>query len=177
MSGGRFDWLAELGGAGALATAGAYAAFKIAPSLALPPASAMLAGGAGFLGAGLLVMKAVGSGSRVHSLPALAIAPIEAALDDERIFDAPDEEPLLLEDIIDDAALLLEDALPATNDDSRVVQLFAHPAMPTPGQLKDRIDRHLAGTPMADLQMSRAAAPDATEALYAALDELKRSLR
>jgi hypothetical protein len=41
--------------------------------------------------------------------------------------------------------------------------------MPTPGELSDRIDRHLEREP--------AAAPDASQALHDALAELRRSLR
>jgi hypothetical protein len=43
--------------------------------------------------------------------------------------------------------------------------------MPTPGQLKARIDRHLEGGGPAE------ASPDASQALYDALAELRRSLR
>ena len=71
--------------------------------------------------------------------------------------------------------MLLVDALQKAEPDSRVVQLFARQSMPTPGQLKDRIDRHLAGTPRQPLPI--VPAPDASQALYAALNELKRSLR
>ena len=69
------------------------------------------------------------------------------------------------------AELLLDDPLPAADPDSRVVQLFADGRMPTAGQLKHRIDRHLAdgarpGTPS-----------DASDALSEALAALRRSLR
>jgi hypothetical protein len=66
-------------------------------------------------------------------------------------------------------SLLLDDALAAPDPDSRVVRLFDAAAMPTPGELKARIDRHLAGPP--------AAPPDASQALFDALADLRRSLR
>jgi len=67
--------------------------------------------------------------------------------------------------------LLLDDILAQLGPDSRVVRLFDPDAMPTPGQLKSRIDRHLEpahGPPEL---------PDAGQALHDALDELRRSIR
>ena len=67
--------------------------------------------------------------------------------------------------------LMLDDVLAEIAPDSRVVRLFDRKAMPTPGQLKSRIDRHVVnGAPPA-------APSDASEALSAALAELRRSLR
>jgi len=68
-------------------------------------------------------------------------------------------------------ALVLDDALAEMSPDSRVVQLFDRSAMPTPAQLRARIDRHLAGG------ASNETTPDASEALFAALADLRRSLR
>lgn len=67
-----------------------------------------------------------------------------------------DEEPLVLDDILGELA-----------PDSRVVRLFDPAAMPTPGQLNARIERHLVGD----------GPPDASQALHDALAELRRSLR
>jgi hypothetical protein len=64
--------------------------------------------------------------------------------------------------------LLLDDILAELGPDSRVVRLFDREAMPTPGQLKSRIDRHL--EPGEE-------APDAGQALHAALADLRRSIR
>jgi hypothetical protein len=115
---------------------------------------------------------------RRHVLPEFALDRVEA---DELLLDVVYDEPLLLDHVFEeeDDALLLEDALPKAEPESRVVRLFAHPPMLTPGQLKDRIDRHLAGGPPTSAALSRISPPqvDASEALYAALDELKRSLR
>lgn len=68
------------------------------------------------------------------------------------------EEPLVLDDILDQLS-----------PDSRVVRLFDPAAMPTPAQLKSRIDRHLDG--------AAPEAPDASQALHDALAELRRSIR
>ena len=68
-------------------------------------------------------------------------------------------------------ALVLDDILDQLSPDSRVVQLFDPAAMPTPAQLKSRIDRHLDG---AEPEWQ---APDASQALHEALAELRRSIR
>lgn len=68
--------------------------------------------------------------------------------------------------------LLLDDVLAQLGPDSRVVRLFDPAAMPTPGELRARIDRHL------DSSVARTAPPpDASQALHDALAELRRSLR
>jgi hypothetical protein len=67
--------------------------------------------------------------------------------------------------------LLLDDVLREIGPDARVVRLFDRKAMPTPGELKSRIDDHVG-------QASATAAPvDASQALSDALAELRRSLR
>jgi hypothetical protein len=65
--------------------------------------------------------------------------------------------------------LVLDDILAALNPDSRVVRLFERDAMPTPGQLQGRIERHLEGGASARSQ-------DASQALHDALADLRRSL-
>jgi len=67
--------------------------------------------------------------------------------------------------------LLLDDILAEIGPNSRVVRLFDPATMPTPGQLNARIVRHL------NDGASPAAPPDASQALYDALAELRRSLR
>jgi hypothetical protein len=166
----RFDWLAEIGGAWALAIAGGYAAWKAAPSLALPGPAAMTVSGFAAFALGLLAMWAVPADPRVHRLAGFTVTPVEP---DELLLDTPAEEPLLLEDLADDA-LLLVDRLDQPAPDSRVVQLFASAAALTPGELKDRIDRHLAGTAGHFPDPEQRA--DASRALYAALAELRRSV-
>lgn len=67
--------------------------------------------------------------------------------------------------------LELDDILAGLAPDSRVVRLFDPSAMPTPGQLKARIDRHIDRAPAAT------GTADASQALSDALAELRRSLR
>jgi len=70
------------------------------------------------------------------------------------------EEPLWLDDIV--AKL---------SSDSRVVRLFDPATMPTPGQLKSRIDEHL------DQEATPEQHAEGVQALHDALAELRRSLR
>jgi hypothetical protein len=67
--------------------------------------------------------------------------------------------------------LVLNDILAELGPDSRVVRLFDRKTMPTPGQLKSRIDDHLGQG------SAPAGASDASQALADALAELRRSLR
>ena len=75
-----------------------------------------------------------------------------------------------------EAELLLDDVLAELSPDSRVVRLFDAAAMPTPGELQARIERHLGS-----LRGPAAPPPigdhDASQALHEALAELRRSLR
>lgn len=84
---------------------------------------------------------------------------------------------LLLTEVLDvgealeqvEQALVLEDALPAIAPDSRVVRLFDRAAMPSAAELRSRVDRRLRDA-------RRQGPADDSDALYAALDELRRSL-
>ena len=145
----RLDWLAEAAGASALALAVGFAGLKAAPSLgAGTPAVGLVAGLA--FGLGALAMRAVPPAPREHALPAFALASLEPdelhhdGPAGELLLDTPVEEPLLLQDVLQDGVLLLDDQLVEAEASSRVVRLFAAPPLPTPGQLKERIDRHLA---------------------------------
>jgi hypothetical protein len=86
----------------------------------------------------------------------------------------PDELLLTAADLLRPASeepLVLDDILAELGPDARVVRLFDRQAMPTPGQLKSRIDSHLE-------QGSAPAVPaDASKALSEALAQLRRSLR
>ena len=173
---GQLDWLVELMGAAAPAVAAAFAAAKLAPVNGWALSTAMLVGFGGVFVLAFTAMRVVPAEAR-H----LALADFEPAiiLDDVLLLDEPfvamDEllldQPLVEAATVAVAELLLDDALPAPAPDSRVVQLFADGRMPTAGQLKHRIDRHLADG-------GRAAAPgDASDMLTEALAELRRSLR
>lgn len=163
----KLDWLVELAGAWALAMAGGYAAWKAAPSFDWPGAAAMTGGGFGSFALGMLAMRAVPPEPRTLVLATFDVEALPSA-------EPSQDEPLLL-DILYEDPLLLDDPLVEPNKQSRVVQLFESPPVPTPGQLKDRIDRHLAGAAgPPPLPMPPA---DASRALYAALADLRRSLR
>ena len=82
-----------------------------------------------------------------------------------------DADRLSVQNSAEQEAQLLEDALPGPASDARVVRLFDRKAMPTPGQLQSRIDDHLAQASPTSGQS------DASQALAAALAELRRSLR
>jgi len=180
---GRLDWLVELTGASAPAVAAAFAAAKLAPANGWALSTAVLVGFGGVFAAAFIAMRIVPAEARHLALPDFDLAVVldEVLLDDVLLLDeryeAPDE--LLLDQPLVEAAteavaeLLLDDPLTAPAPDSRVVILFADGRMPTAGQLKHRIDRHLADGPR-EAQVSPS---DAADALSEALAELRRSLR
>ena len=172
----RFDWLVELGGALAPGLSAAFAALKLAPSWGIAPPVAMAATGSAGFGIGWLGMRLVKPGPRQHMLAEFDLAPLGVAEEPVLLLEKRHEEPLLLTEIADDA-LLLDDPLVETDPASRVVRLFAGQPMPTPGQLKERIDRHLAGELPTSSEPIHLPRHDASGALYAALDDLRRSLR
>jgi len=99
-------------------------------------------------------------------------------LNDELVLTEADriEDELLLTDVDRIGAtpadlLVLDDILAEIGPDSRVVRLFDRKSMPTPGQLKSKIDSHLDRAPQS------AASEEAAQALSDALAELRRSLR
>jgi hypothetical protein len=67
--------------------------------------------------------------------------------------------------------LELDDILTEIGQDSRVVRLFDPAAMPTPAELKSRIDRHLDG------QSADGHSAEAAQALHDALAQLRRNVR
>ena len=167
------DWIA----ATCVGSAAAFASWMLAPVgtglIAAPVAGAMAAAGA------LFAMGRVdrrGRPSREQFVPV----------------DFDDSEAMMLDATVDeDDALLLDDPLPALDEDSRVVQLFAVPAiaggaarLPEPGEMAARIENFLGGT-RANMQAEPAShgAPatpvvtDASAALHAALADIRRSLR
>lgn len=82
------------------------------------------------------------------------------------------------QDVAVEAVLELEDVLVEVAPDSRVVQLFAA-SEPTPGELVDRIADFLgeAKRPMRVVSNESTRAADASEALQAALANIRASLR
>ncbi|MGE5563972.1 MAG: hypothetical protein ACM3ZV_11815 [Bacillota bacterium] len=115
----------------------------------------------------------------VRALAAVRPAPrkMPVPVFDVREIDSPELGELLLTDRFEpepgaeEEPLVLDDILAELGPDSRVVRLFDPAAMPTPGQLNDRIERHLVRDP------PPAACHDASQALHEALAELRRSLR
>lgn len=100
-------------------------------------------------------------------VPVFDVREMEPIEPDELLLGDPEAPPVGL---INDA-LLLDDVLGELTPDSRVVRLFDAAAMPTPGQLNERIRQHLeTGCPPG-------APHDASEALHEALAELRRTLR
>ena len=149
------DSVAELCGGIALGLGASGAAALLAPRFGLT----MWGVGAGALVVGFslgwLIVRMVPA-----ELPSKSLAPFELAT-----FEAAEA----------DDTLLLEDVLPQSAEDSRVVRLFAPDGPTTVGELKVRIDQHL-GQRAAETQFP-CQPPDASEALHAALDEIRRSLR
>ena len=81
-----------------------------------------------------------------------------------------------VDDVIMDEGERLKSKTPAPNVDLWneqlwVVRLFDPAGMPSPGEFRDRIERHVNG------HQSPCEYPDASDALHAALSELRRSLR
>jgi len=141
---GNVGWLFDLGGASALAGASGFAFLKLGPPDFLPFGAAVAASLA-FLAA-YAVLRNVGNE------PAMPVRPF--SLYDIVIEPEPE-------------ALLLDDILASLGPDSRVVRLFAPEQMPTAGQLKERIDRHIGAAPDRD----------AADALHEALADIRKSLR
>lgn len=173
MSTGRTQWIELTADAGAAAALAAAVAYAILLAVAPVPAAA----------AGALALVAAFAGLRLirpheaaYRLADFTVAPVEVeALDELLLTDAdrlPDELVLTDADRLPaQDELMLEDVLAEPPPDSRVVRLFDPAAMPTPGQLHARIDRHLAGSDPAT------PSPDASQALHQALADLRRSLR
>lgn len=95
---------------------------------------------------------------------------------DVRTIDPLPQPELLLTEVAggsektDNEPFVLDDILAKLEADARVVQLFDRAAMPTPKQLKSKVDAHLGG------ERPKPAAPDATQALHDALAELRRAI-
>ncbi len=163
------EWIA----AACLGGAVGFALAQFGAGLALAAASGALVAVAGLLVAGRVDCR---------SDPLARFVPVGFLSGDE-------EEVLLLDQPIDSGdALLLDDPLPALNEESRVVRLFAvqppsrneaAPPIAGPGEMVTRIEDFLGlgrgATPAAPT--SRAQSLDASAALHAALADIRRSLR
>ena len=158
----RVEGIASLAAAAILAAAVGFAAGRLTPSLVAVGGAA-----ASTLFITLLALRSIEPGDR--EFPVAQFAPAELAFEelDELLLTEADR----LESPAADDVLVLEDVLDTPGEDSRVVRLFDASAMPTPGQLKDRIDRHLRQP------QQGAGLPDASAALHEALAELRLSLK
>lgn len=178
----QLDWLLELAAALAPATAAAFAGARLGPIYGWPMTPALLVGFAATFAMAYGAVRLVPAEARLFALPVVeqAILAIDAAPDDVLWLDERlEHEELLLDerwtevspsDLV--AELLLDDPLPAADPHSRVVQLFAVGRVPTAGQLKSRIDQHLAEgrRPVIELR-------DDSDALSEALADLRRSIK
>jgi hypothetical protein len=166
----RIEKTVDLGAASLFALACGYASWIWFSAVAAKP----IAGAETAAAAVLAFVLAFRVLSRVQPEPPKLPVPIF----DVREVEPMEETELLLTERFeppvspaDDDALLLDDILAELGPDSRVVRLFDRAAMPTAGELKSRIDRHL------DRNDAGAQTPDAAQALHDALAELRRSIR
>ncbi|MEP6982814.1 MAG: hypothetical protein ABI853_04120 [Sphingomicrobium sp.] len=197
----RIETGAGRGASALFAAAVGYAAYGLFAAIGLEPQLGLAAAGAGALAylPCSRMLRVSGDRSARFVLPDFALCDFEFA-------EAPDEllltdrvasaEELLLTDRVasadellltdsdrvdtgakpaDQGPLVLDDILAELGPDARVVRLFDRKAMPTsrptPGQLQSRIADHLGDG------ASLSAPSDASQALSAALAELRRSLR
>jgi hypothetical protein len=173
----RIEAAADRLAAAVFAVAAAFATWKLGPTDGMwTSALAGCVGGGGYF---LLArsLRGLGSGNPTFELPKFVLAEFEPAEPDELLLTEQVELVLTEADRFPPRAtdrpneLLLDDILAEIDPDSRVVRLFDPATMPTPAQLNARIERHLnRGT-------FSAAPPDASQALYDALADLRRSLR
>jgi hypothetical protein len=159
----RIERIVDAGAAAVLAAAAGYCALRLSWQLGSAAAFAGLC-----LVGSFVLLRSVGPTSGRFRISDFAIADVPAPPEELLLTDAdrvPEEAPTRPDE------LLLDDVLARLGPDSRVVRLFDRAAMPTPGELRARIDRHLDGG------RESAPAPDASQALHEALAELRRSLR
>ncbi|WP_300974780.1 hypothetical protein [Sphingomonas sp. LHG3406-1] len=118
----------------------------------------------------LAVLRRVKPEPRRFRLPTFEL-PVAADPVEEDALELTEEAPEEEEEV-----LVLEDRLSPPQEDSRVVQLFAARPLPTPGELRQRIEEHLGAgatqrsAAVLDLEV------DAAAALRQALGDLRRSL-
>lgn len=162
----RLESGVDFAAAAIFAAAAAYATLRLGWS----PVVAAVVGGAMLL-ATSRILTSISAAS-----PTFALAPFDAeflpeveGLDELVLTDADRLDSGDGSELVDE--LVLDDVLAKLEDLSRVVRLFDASAMPSPGELKSRIDRHLDGA------APSSPPPDASQALHDALSELRRNLR
>jgi len=173
---GRMESLAERGASVVLGSAVAFASYHWLDGMIAEPQIALFVAVAGAL-SGLIcwqVLNALAGRGPQFAVPIFDVTELdEFELDELLLTERVDAELVLTDaDRLDSPAPLeLDDILAQIGPDSRVVRLFDRKAMPTPGQLRTRIDSHLQQATPSHAQ------PDASQALSDALAELRRSLR
>jgi hypothetical protein len=157
----RIEQAIDVVAAAIFAVAAACAALRLGPA----PAAAVAT--AAFF-ASLHRLRSIEPAMPKFELGGFEIVPLPDMVETEELLlaDADRLDPLTA----GDGELVLDDVLTELSEDSRVVRLFDPAAMPTPGELVARIDRHLDNPPAA-------AFPDASKALHEALFELRKTLR
>lgn len=154
---------------------GAAAIFAGAIGYSILLTTASEAGAAAAAAAGFITISlALGRIDEPRSFRLPEFGLLEPAHDAEDALLLTELAELLLTDIVGGIGdlsreLLLEDRLDQPTDDSRVIRLFDPRALPTAGEMHERIEEHLRG--------EQAAYPDATAELHRALSDLRRSLR
>ena len=154
------DRAAELGGAGALGIGCGFSAWLLRAMV--PIAEFALVGALAVSGGilGWLFVRMTGSSPGASALKSFEL------------------EALPVGDVDEGGGLLLDDPASPLAAPSRVVRLFGggDDALPSAGELHRRIDRHLDNHAKLD-QSGLQTVPDASEALFEALADLRRSLR
>jgi len=175
---GRATWFMEQLASAMLGGAVAFAAFAALGEILPQPQP-----GACSAAAGVLIwlacrhcLIAIARSGRQMAVPVFNVRDLEPFEPDELLLTDADRinDELLLTDaqrLDGSGPLELDDILAEIEPDSRVVRLFGRKSMPTPGQLKSRIDNHLEQATPSQAQ------PDDSQALSDALAELRRSLR
>ena len=147
-------WLIDL-------AAAAIAGAAVALCLTLTGmSSAAMAAGAGCFLLSFSGLQCVAPGAARYRLPSFATPGWDGVLD---------------ADVLELAELAPEEMM--ENRGSGVVRLFPMTPLPTAGELKQRIDAHLARSRSADDDNVVLLSADATAALRSALAELKRAIR
>lgn len=152
------DWTAAAAIAAAVGFAMAPATGSIAAILAAAGAALVLA---------LIALRQLADDGPGFELAPFPLADLPPAEFDELLLSEADRLDAAQPPATADE-LVLDDVLSQLGEGSRVVRLFDASAMPTPGQLRARIDTHLGQAVPPSL--------DASAALHEALAELRRSL-
>ncbi|HKX91637.1 MAG TPA: hypothetical protein VJM15_04340 [Sphingomicrobium sp.] len=166
----RIELAADAAAAVLLAAAVAYPASRIGPALPLAVAGSLAACAGSFA-----LLRRVTPGQADFPLPGFVPGDWDFHEPDELLLTELAGELVLTDadrHVPDEAeqVLILEDILAKLGTESRVVRLFDPSAMPPPGQLRARIDRHVE-------VRRQPPASDSSQALHQALADLRRSLR